>query len=332
MENYIENRPNWFKKIGSKFLAVLSILMIGIVMMLCLSTTANAATNIPTGGNQSLYNDKKWKQASVAFYSKHKKFMGIDKTFHYIQIKTEDKSEFINDITRLEAGFFIADSGTEIYRHIVKENSGNTSGIFKSENVLSKDGELFPCTDEVNKANEGKIFEKYDATTNTTTQSLYEKCNYQWTWNWYVTKCIYLYVWYIDPTTGEETAASFFEDGAHPLYNEDGSLKGIFNSNNEIIENKTLNKYGIPSTIVKNDDGTTTLIPDLGWNSQEIGTIVVEDPVKKWWDDLVPGTGDDGNKGVLYYVVLIIKLIIYLLIIAAIFKIISFIIGLFKNK
>lgn len=332
MENYIENKPKLFKKIGSKFLAVLSILMIGIVMMLCLGTTANAAeVSIEDKTKFELY-DTKWNKANINFYCLRTKlkfgFIPVfDRTQHYLRI-TDKNGNFINNITHLAASFIISSSGKEYVVKVDKEiTSDYHAGIFTVGNYLDKEGQFQKNTSSKS------FLEKQEFYDIDGKKVEYEECNYMWMWNWYVKEITYLYVWYIDPTTGEQVAGSFMPNGEHPMYNEDGTLKGIYDLNDNKVEDVILNDYGVPSKVENLPNGEKIITPLVKPNGQLKGEGTVKTNKPNWWDDLFPGTGDDDDdKGLLYYIVLIIKLIIYLLIIATIFKIISFIIGLFKNK
>lgn len=341
MENYIENKPNWFKKFGSKLMAVLSVLMIGIGMMLCLGcqVSANAATtDTPTidKTKTELY-DTKWTKANVEFFCLRAKlkfgFIPVfDRTQHYLRI-TDNDGNFINNITYLSASFVISSGGKETSIKVDKEiTSDYHAGIFTIGNYLNKEGQFQKNTSSKS------FLESQEFYDNDGKKVDYKECNYMWMWNWYVKEITYLYVWYDDPTTGEQVASSFMPNGEHPLYNEDGTLKGIFDVDNNKVENMTLNEYGVPSTITKLENGEELVTPLIKPNEQQKGTATVDnskDNSKKWWDFLpdIPSIGDNGNKnkGVLYYIALIIKLLIYLLIVGAIIYVIKFIIRLFKK-
>lgn len=340
MENCIENKPNkpnWFKKIGSKLLSVLSVLMIGIVMMLCFGTRVNAAEISTTDKTKFELYDTKWTKANIKFFCLHAKLKfgfipGFDRTEHYLRITDKD-GNLIENVTHLAASFIISSGGKETSIKVDKKITNDYhAGVFTIFNYANKEGQF-----QKNVSSKKFLYEQefYDENGN---KVEYEECNYMWMWNWYVKEITYLYVWYIDPTTGEQVASSFMPNGEHPMYNEDGSLKGIFDVDNKKIDDCILNEYGVPSKVTNLPNGETLTTPLVKPNEQLEGTGTVKSK-SPWdviigggWDGSLPVIGGNGIKGVLYYTVLIIKLIIYLLIFAAIFKIISFIVGLFRKK
>ena len=109
----------------------------------------------------------------------------------------------------------------------------------------------------------------------------YESTNLCWYWQFdsekYVTEIMEMYVWYIDESsTGEkvEIATSFVNDknynGLHPMYDENGALLGIYDSDGNLANGYSLSKTGM----ICNVDGEEIDLSD----EQTKGSIVVPIP------------------------------------------------------
>lgn len=324
MENCIENKHKKFNVIHSKVFAAITMLIVGFVMMMCFACNTNvyaAESNTIDKTQKELY-DTEWSKAKISFYCERFRYIVNDQTIHYLRITKEDGKTFINNITHLSASFEISSSGKKTNIKVDKDLSSNRfdSDFFTFGNMLSKEGQFCKIGAYDNKHNSKKKFkDEHDK------DVTYEECNYKWMWNWYVTKIVYLYVWYEDPTTGKQVAGSFMPNGEHPLYNEDGTLKGIYDVDNNLMSNMTLNKNGIPSEIIKNADGTETESPLIKWNEQEKGSYTANNIFTFSLGNLF-----DSSNSFLTSMILVLKLILYVIIIFAIIKFIKFIMGLFK--
>ncbi len=320
MENCIENKNKKFNIFKSKVFAAITMLIVGFVMMMCFACNTNvyAATN-QLGVDTSLYNDVKWQEGKPPYYIYRESFLFLQhKTRAFICVQY-DNGELVpaKYLTRLEATYK-ENLGFGKYKEVTvhKEISQSTSFWMNDDG----NGDLRLMDNQWMK----KFKEYFPGAENTP--------NLLWTWSWKIEELVCLYAWYINPESGQETAISFMTDGAHPLYNDDGSLKGIFDVNNNLIEDMTLNENGVPSKIKKLTDGTTILIPDKTSADQQ------ED--EKNGSNFMPflpslptpgGNGDDSSsKSILAYIVLILELGILFLCVAAIIRFIKFIISLFK--
>lgn len=328
MENCIENKHKKFNIFKSKVFATITMLIVGFVMMLCFA--CNVSVSAATRIDKSLYNTD-WTKANVDVFVDRWHILTLDKTYHYLRITDKD-GKFIENITDLEATFIISSSGKKYQIDVTKSKSDNTT-FFEFGNVLSKEGQFSAISASKNNSNIGKTFENSNGDI-----VKYQECNYQWKWNFYVEKIVYLNVWYLDPNTGKKVAGSFMPNGEHPLYNEDGTLKGIFDVDNNLVEDMTLNDAGIPSKIEQMEDGTTSLVPIIGWNDQVEGSTTTVNTPKL--TDILPlpwpggnGSDDSSSTGIgwLDSIILILELILLLIIIVAVVKFIKLIIDLFKK-
>ena len=132
------------------------------------------------------------------------------------------------------------------------------------------------------------------------------KAQYYWVWNYNVEDILYMYVWYeID---GVEYASSFYPNGEHPMYDEDGNLIGIFDENNQLCDGLTLNNIGVP---VHSDSMEEV---DLGKQVQGTITLPPSSII-----DILPST-DNSNK-ILSILSLIVVLFIGYKVIDVVYKI-----------
>ncbi len=327
MENCIENKHKKFN-IKSKVFAAITMLIVGFVMMLCFACNTNvyaAESSTTDKTNKEIYNTD-WTKANVKFFKEQLNFLGFTKTWNYIRI-TNKNGKFIDNLTYLSASYEIK-KGSKTYNYkIDKAITSDSNGYFKLGNVFSEEGQLEKISEKQNKYNYSLEFKDDNGNA-----VKYEDCNYVWCWNYNITKIIYLYVWYIDPATGKQVASSFMPNGEHPLYNEDGTLKGIYDVDNNLMTNMTLNANGIPSEIIKNGDGTETTSPLVGWNEQEKGSCTNNNVLGILLNWPFGGSGSNSSNvnNWLETVVLILKLGILLLVVAAIIRFIKFIMSLFK--
>lgn len=338
MENCIENKHKKFNIFKSKVFAAITMLIVGIVMMLCFACNVpvSAATSTSIDETKVGLYDTDWSKSQIKVFVERGHsffFNSIDITTHYLRITKDDGKTMIDDLTHLSASFEISNGGKKINIKVDREIMSEGKTLIPS-NAFSKEGTLTRIDPDTNDNNFGKKFKNQN-----NKEVEYEECNYEWQWSWYVTKIVYLYVWYIDPDTGKQVAGSFMPNGEHPLYNKDGTLKGIYDVNNKLVENMTLNENGIPSEVIKNEDGTETLSPIIGWNSQVEGTTKEpKDLIKHIFSILTWPWGNRNNSNGnsielpdwLYSIFSFVVLVIIVLIVAAIIKLISFIIDLFK--
>lgn len=328
MENCIENKHKKFNIFKSKVFAAITMLIVGFVMMMCFACNTNvyaAESSTTDKTNKEIYNTD-WTKANVKFFKEQLNFLGFTKTWNYIRI-TNKNGKFIDNLTYLSASYEIK-KGSKTYNYkIDKAITSDSNGYFKLGNVFSEEGQLEKISEKQNKYNYSLEFKDDNGNA-----VKYEDCNYVWCWNYNITKIIYLYVWYIDPVTGKQVASSFMPNGEHPLYNEDGTLKGIYDVDNNLMTNMTLNANGIPSEIIKNEDGTETTSPLVGWNEQEKGSCTNNNVFGILLNWPFGGSGSNSSNGnnLLETIVLILKLGILLLVVAAIIRFIKFIMSLFK--
>ncbi len=239
---------------------------------------AELTTSKPTWDTK-IY-DTSWTKANVKYWVNHFKInLFCDRTESYIRI-TDSSGNFINDITRMEASYVIGDKQ-------YWANNTFDKGFFHWNAVNNKEGIFQECHKSTNKANANKKF-----LDNTGKKTEYEECNYLWWWNYNVKEIVYLYIWYVDPTTGDEVAASFGEKGEHPKYDEAGKLIGIYDDKDQLLEGYSLSNKGIPidaegkETITVNDQKVgeseekgivfnfSSILPNFSGASNTVNTII----------------------------------------------------------
>lgn len=275
------------KKIGV-FLGLIMILF-GL-LSLGISADEKKVDKFEPTWNTEVY-DRKWVLANVDYWNVYSKsdFGFVDVTTSYIRI-TDTAGELINDITRLECQYKI---GGEV--HTVNEELEDSKWIYLD--AFSKKGHFEPFKNDwllhYMDTVEGHNYWLFKDS-----EHPYQKCNYQWWWKHKVTDIIYLYVWYIDPTTGEEVAGSFFPNGEHPKYDENGVLEGIFDLNDQLIPGATMDKDGM---IIESSTMEPLLTPD----DQMKGSV--EDSIGNPFDGIISGITDAKNG--LDKFVLIVKLV-----------------------
>lgn len=287
----------------NKKITVLLLIIIGLFSFLLKGPTAHAEV-ITTKPNwdTSIY-DTEWTQAKVKYWNQHiwKWYTPwLDKTRSYIRI-TDQKGNFINDLTRLEASFKIG--GEQFWVNKTRQD-GNS---FTNDNIYSKDGQLTSYS--AASYNNGASFYSHEEAKKVWEN--YEECNYIWSWNYNIEELIYLYVWYLDPETGKEVAGSFMPDGAHPLYDENGVLKGIYDVDGNPLDDYSLGADGII------DDGNGNNIVNV--NDQKKGEI---------YDNSGFGTASSDNsffKTLSYVILGIITILSLLIILVLICGLIAFI-------
>lgn len=230
----------------------LSSAIICIFMMFGL--TSNASTsNYKPDWDTSIYNTS-WNQADVKYWLyKHNAkwynplswgYIWDDTSVSYIRI-TDKSGNLINDITRLECSYIIDGKEMHVNEKIDKDKlykSGivefDDCGIFTSYNLYWEKHSTSTIVFKHDKLS--KIFDGSKKG-----ETKYQECNYIWEWKGDVSEIQYLYVWYIDETTGKEVASSFYENGAHPKYDENGNFLGVYNSNDELLEGYSISNNGL---------------------------------------------------------------------------------------
>ena len=277
------------KKLKKRKFKIASLLLmcVAAVMMLCtmLSTNVYAATTTTSQDSYvpedpTIY-DTNWSKANVKHWLYRNSLLGLfHKTYSYIRI-TDKNGKFINDITRLEATYIYEGEKVHINEKMDSDAS-NYLGLAKDERKI---GILTTWENHCDTSWFGldsyeECVDRFDD---------FKSCNYVWSWGGHVSEIIYLYVWYLDPITGEELAASFCPNGEHPKYDSTGKLTGIYNTEEELLENYTLNEKGIPSMIAT--DGT--LDPVLTPEDQLVDSYT-EDP--GFIDMLTPGVSTPSNN------------------------------------
>lgn len=157
-------------------------------------------------------------------------------TVAYIRI-VDEKGKKINDITRIEAKY-IRNGKLEHVQRDIDLNYVSSPGIidFGSEGIFTS-YEYF--WDEIDVST--TVF-KHDKLSKTFDD--YQECNYIWEWKANVTKIMCMYVWYLNDS-GNEVASSFYENGAHPKYDENGKFLGIYDTKDELLKNYNLNENGL---------------------------------------------------------------------------------------
>lgn len=224
------------KKIKAFILIVISALL----LLPTLSIDAAAATyDEDNMWDTDVYNVD-WSSGKIETWVHHKdiytkNIFGVEKLFYqrtFVAIKVTDRYDgIIENLTRLECKYYI---DGELY-HVQKELLGDEyhSYYFNDLNVHSKEGQFCMLNDEV----EDAYF--------TEMSSYPGDANYLWAWNYAVWDIEYMYVWYVN-SEGVECAASFYPNGEHPLYDDEGNLIGIFDANGNLCDGITLDSNGIP--------------------------------------------------------------------------------------
>ena len=127
---------------------------------------------------------------------------------------------------------------------------------------------------------------------------------------------IYLYVWYKDPASGKEVAASFMPNAAHPIYDDKGMLKGIYDAAGNILDDYSLGADGIiedekGQDVVKVEDQKVDEVYDKAFS-------IVE-------------TASETINTVLNTILYVFFIILGLVVIAAIIWFITFVVGRIKR-
>lgn len=184
-----------------------------------------AENSFNPGGDLSRY-DTEWSEANVEYWSLHYHIVFNlfgDRTYTALRITNED-GELINNITRIEATFYVGDK----FIYTCKDRmDGDT---FTSSEVFSKEGK-FTIRQHLDDRPDSWYKEKFPN---------YQTHNFDWIWNFEVRRFQTLYIWYIED--GKEVAGSMYDDAAHPKYSPEGEFLGFYNGDDELMEG-----YGIDS-------------------------------------------------------------------------------------
>ncbi len=270
-------------------------------------TTYADSIGLAPGEDPSIYNTE-WTQANVKYwniYGKITPFGGI-RTVSYIRI-TDQKGNFITNVTRLKASYII--DGKKYTRNKDISDKGFQDHMFTMGNVLSKDGQFTICTERDNNICFKKKFKDFDKA-----ETDFEECNFKWMWNFKVSEIVYLYVWYLDPETGNEVASSFMPNGAHPLYDENGVLKGIYDANGNPLDDYSMGADGI----IEDETGKDLVQPE----DQFVGQIESSSFFK---------TASETLNKILDTITIIFSLIIGIVIFMVFIRFFKKIINLFKR-
>lgn len=189
------------------------------------------------GCDTSIYN-RDWRKAEVDYWVVYSKrnFWMTDVTTCFMRITDED-GNMLSNLTRLECQYKIGKETFTVNEEL-KEHK------FIDFNLYDKKGH-FQTLNNPWVLHYGDTVEGHNYWLFKDSEHPYQKCNYEWNWCWKVTDIIYLYVWYLDPLTGEEVAGSFFPNGEHPKYDENGVLQGIYDLNGVLVSDATLDKDGM---------------------------------------------------------------------------------------
>lgn len=182
--------------------------------------------------------DMKWSKMDVDYWVVREEYLfgKIDKTNCYIKIYDENGNP-IDNIHRLAAQFKI---GNETFT--IEKNSVNKR-YFTFGNLLSKEGQFSPRNTSADYEYDKTLQKQFSNPSSENEEAYTGHANYLWKWHYYVTGIEYMYCWY-DDENGEEVAASFYENGEHPVYDEDGNLLGIYDKEDNLIDNNYLDEHG----------------------------------------------------------------------------------------
>lgn len=194
----------------------------------------------------------KWAEGNVKYWTYRFKptinpltwgYLWDDMTVAYIRI-TDNNDKLLDNVTHLECKYEVDGKVYHVDEDInltYLDKSGFISlgeyGLFTSYDYYWDKVSVSTTVFKHDKL--AKIFDGSDGS------EVYKKCNYIWQWGENVTNIQYLYVWYLDPVTGEENALSFYEDGLHPLYNEKGDLLGVYDKDGNLVDKYTLSNNGL---------------------------------------------------------------------------------------
>lgn len=304
---------NMKKAFNFKIIAFLGLLF---SLFLCVGPTAQAeiATTKPTW-DPSIYNTE-WIQANVKYWvykfgvSWYNPFSWNyawdDRTVSCIRI-TDQKGNFINDVTRLEASYIIGGKQYWVNEELDDQYLNKSGFIHEDErgHFTSYDyywGKIDYSTTIFKHDRLKKEFKDY------------ELCNYIWDWSYDVYDIVYLYIWYLDPETGKEVAGSFMPDGAHPLYDENGVLKGIYDVDGNPLDDYSLGADGI----IEDETGKDIITSD----DQKVEEIRKESTIFKYIN-IFQKTSEgisDGLRLACYVIFYIVVAIICVLIIFGLYK------------
>lgn len=253
------------KKRKLKLISFLGFLFAAILLLFGVSNSkASAATTADdyVPDDPSIY-DVSWTAAKVKYWNYKRSLMfGIDKTYSYIRI-TDKNDNFIDNLTRLEATFKIDGEIIHVNNELDYLDKNGYVGWPKKEGTLYT-MENWEESSSLWGLNQEECYIEFDD---------YQECNYVWYWTYDVKEIVYLYVWYLDPLTGEEVAASFMPNGEHPKYNADGTLAGIYDTEGNLLEGYGLSDKGIPSTIITDANGVVKFNELVLWDDQCVDIV-----------------------------------------------------------
>lgn len=243
--------------------------LISLFVFIGVSASASTVTeSYDPSWNTDIYNTE-WTKGNVSYWiHRYKTFlMWGDRTDCFIRI-TDENGDLIDrkSVTRLEAQYKI---DGKIY-HVNKEIDDDILSVGNAKftiNSSSKEG-FFTLIDNYHysynsaQVEAKRIFKDSDKE--------YEECNFIWRWNHKVTEIVHLYIWY-ENENGDEVASSFFPNGEHPLYDEDGNLLGIYDLEGNLLSNTFLDEDGM---IVEFDPTTNEHNPLLTFEDQMCGEVV----------------------------------------------------------
>lgn len=247
----------YLKKFNHK---ILLFFIISVLFICGLNLTASAKT-IVSDEDYTIY-DTTWTKANVDYWVKYDNIVfGFgDRTTCFLKI-TDSDGEYINNLTRLKCQYVI---DGDLYT-VNQEYKGDVNK-FSFGSVFSKEGQFFSRENDESYRYSDKELEnifKYSD------PKFSGHANYQWTWNFHVTDIVYLYVWY-ENADGEEVASSFFPNGEHPMYDEDGNLLGIYDVEGNIVSNTSIDESGM---IVEIDPITNEETALLTADMQRAGVV-----------------------------------------------------------
>ena len=182
-------------------------------------------------------------------FNKHYWF-GLNKTRVYILLRNKETGEYIDNCKSMQIIYKLKkDKPEDKYRTVKKDNVGETDK-FETNNLLSTSGQFGTCTEDLLKDFKDNLIPEIEGG-----YEYEELPQYIWAWNYNVTECQTIYVWY-EVEKGTIVQGSAYKNGLHIEYDEEGNSLGVFDKDGNAVEGVN---YDEKTGVLLNEDGTTKL-------------------------------------------------------------------------
>ena len=149
-------------------------------------------------------------------------FFGLNKTRVYILLRNKETGELIDNCKSMQIIYKFADDSKEEDYHTIRKDNVGSLNKFTFGNLTSKTGQFGTCTDD--------LLNDFESIIKPNIEGGYkysELPQYYWAWNYNVSECQTIYVWY-EVEKGTIVKGSTYANGLHTEYDDDGNCLGVF--------------------------------------------------------------------------------------------------------